>query len=35
MGYNFMHPETFDQITIPKDIVGDQGQWLQEGMSAS
>ena len=33
MGYNFMQPETFDQITIPKDIVGDQGQWLQEGMT--
>jgi len=32
MGFNFMHPETFDQITIPKDVVGDQGQWLQEGM---
>ena len=33
MGFNFMHPETFDQITIPKDVVGDQGQWLQEGMT--
>jgi elongation factor P len=28
-----MHPETFDQIAIPKDVVGDQGQWLQEGMT--
>ena len=33
MGYNFMQPETFDQITIPKDILGDSGQWLQEGMT--
>jgi elongation factor P len=33
MGYHFMHPETFDQIAIPKDVVGDQGQWLQEGMT--
>lgn len=33
MGYNFMHPETFDQITIPKDVVSDQAQWLQEGMT--
>ena len=33
MGYNFMHPETFDQITISRDVVGDQGQWLREGMT--
>jgi elongation factor P len=33
MGYNFMQPETFDQITIPKDVLGEQGQWLQEGMT--
>ena len=25
MGFNFMQPETFDQITIPKDVVGDSG----------
>lgn len=33
MGFNFMQPETFDQITIPKDILGDSGVWLQEGMT--
>ncbi len=33
MGYNFMQPETFDQISISKDVVGDQGIWLQEGMT--
>ena len=32
-GYTFMHPETFDQITVSKDVMGDQAQWLQEGMS--
>jgi elongation factor P len=35
MGYNFMQPETFDQITIPKDVVGDAAVWLQEGMICS
>ncbi len=35
MGYNFMQPETFDQITIPKDVVGDAAVWLQEGMTCS
>jgi elongation factor P len=32
-GYTFMHPETFDQIAVSKDVMGDQAQWLQEGMS--
>jgi elongation factor P len=32
MGYNFMQPESFEQISISKDILGDQAQWLQEGM---
>jgi elongation factor P len=35
MGYNFMQPETFEQIPIPKDLLGDQAQWLQEGMTCS
>src|SRR4029078_8449169 len=35
MGFNVMHPETFDQITIPKDVVGDQAQWLQENMTCN
>ena len=35
MGLNFMHPVTFDQIMIPKDILGDSAQWLQEGMTCS
>jgi elongation factor P len=32
MGFNFMQPESFEQISISKDIIGDQAQWLQEGM---
>ena len=32
-GYHFMQPETFDQITLPKDLIGDQGVYLQEGMT--
>ncbi|MEO1794069.1 MAG: elongation factor P [Pseudomonadota bacterium] len=29
----FMHPETFDQLEVPKDILGDQAVYLQESMS--
>ncbi len=32
-GFTFMHPETFDQIAVSKDVMGDQSQWLQENMS--
>jgi elongation factor P len=35
MGYNFMQPESFDQILVSKDVVGDQAVWLQEGMTCS
>ena len=35
MGYNFMQPESFDQISVSKDVLGDQGQWLVEGMTCS
>lgn len=31
-GYTFMHPETYDQVMVSKDVVGDQAVWLQEGM---
>jgi elongation factor P len=34
-GYTFMHPENFEQITVSKDVMGDQSQWLQEGMVCS
>ncbi len=32
-GYAFMNNETFDQVTLPKDIVGEQAAYLQEGMT--
>ena len=35
MGFNFMQPETFEQIPIPKDILGNSAVWLQEGMTCS
>lgn len=31
-GYNFMDPETYDQVAVPKDVVGDQSVYLQEAM---
>jgi elongation factor P len=31
-GYTFMNTDTYDQITVPKDIVGDQSAFLQENM---
>lgn len=31
-GYHFMNADTYDQIQVPADIIGDQTQWLQEGM---
>ena len=35
MGFNFMEPVTFEQISISKDLLGDSAQWLQENMSCS
>ena len=32
-GYHFMNPETFDQIAVSADILGDQAPFLQEGMA--
>ncbi len=31
--YTFMNTETYDQITVPADVIGDQAVWLQEGMT--
>jgi elongation factor P len=31
-GFHFMNPETFDQIQVPKDVVGDYEPFLQENM---
>lgn len=33
VGFNFMHPETYDQVTVAKDVMGDSAQWLRENMS--
>ncbi len=27
-----MNADTYDQLTVPADVIGDQAQWLQEGM---
>jgi len=32
-GFTFMNGETFDQVTVPKDIVGDMAPYLQENMT--
>ena len=31
--YIFMNPETYEQITVSKDVIGDQAAYLQEGMA--
>jgi elongation factor P len=31
-GFHFMNPETYDQLAVTPDVVGDLEQWLQEGM---
>ena len=31
-GYHFMNADTYDQIQVGADVIGDQAQWLQEGM---
>ena len=33
--YNFMDNDTFEQIAIPSDVVGDNAQWLKENDEAS
>jgi elongation factor P len=32
-GFHFMNPETYDQVVVPKDVIGDQAVYLQEGMA--
>jgi elongation factor P len=32
-GFHFMNPETFDQVQVPKDVVGTQAAYLQENMT--
>jgi len=35
MGFNFMQPESYDQIVVSRDVIGDQSQWLQDGMTCT
>jgi len=32
-GYHFMNPESYDQVQVPKDFVGNSAVYLQESMS--
>ena len=32
-GYHFMNSETYEQIVVPADVIGDQAIYLQEGMT--
>jgi len=34
-GFHFMNPETYDQIAVTKDVVGDQAAYLQENMKVT
>ena len=32
-GFHFMNPESYEQIAVPADVVGDSAPYLQEGMA--
>jgi translation elongation factor P len=32
-GFHFMNMESYEQIQVPEDVIGDQKVWLQEGMT--
>lgn len=34
-GYHFMNADTYDQIQVSAEVIGDQAQWLQEGMKVT
>ncbi|EXL02563.1 elongation factor P [Aquamicrobium defluvii] len=34
-GFHFMNPESYDQIAVSEDVVGDSAPYLQEGMSVT
>ncbi len=31
-GYHFMEPSTYEQVTVPAEVVGDMSLYLQDGM---
>jgi elongation factor P len=34
-GYHFMNSETYDQVSLPADLIGDQAAYLQPEMKVS
>src|SRR5207245_4143863 len=34
-GYTFMNTETYDQVIVPKEVIGDQAAYLQENMEVT
>jgi elongation factor P len=32
-GYHFMNPETYEQVAVTEDVVGENKVWLQDGMT--
>ncbi len=34
-GFHFMNPESYEQIAVASDVIGDQAPYLQEGMSVT
>ena len=32
-GFHFMDPQSYEQITVTEDVVGDAKVWLQDGMA--
>lgn len=32
-GFHFMNPETYDQLAVQKDVIGEGAPYLQEGMA--
>ena len=34
-GYHFMNAETYDQVAVPEDILGDYAPYLSEGMKVT
>ncbi|WP_312165629.1 elongation factor P [Phenylobacterium sp.] len=32
-GYHFMQPETYDQVVVSQEVVGDSAPWLTDGMT--
>jgi elongation factor P len=33
--YTFMDKESFEQLEVKKDVIGDQAKWLQDGMEVT